>query len=236
MPTKTIPILPCPSIDETLAFYEALGFTVTLRQERPNTYAVVEHGDIELHFFVQKPHEHRGYYTCYVLVDDVDDLYAAFTAGLRARYGRLPTRGLPRIGSLRDMAYGVRQFIVTDPAANQVRIGQPITVVSAPRVEEAGRLERSLGAAIMLADSRDDPAAAAQVLDSAIAADEQAPAPVRAKALILRADVALRMDEPDRATELLAEARSVELDEADRDAIADDLARARDLAEVLGTS
>jgi hypothetical protein len=34
---RTIPILPCRSIDATLAFYEALGFENTYRQERPNT-------------------------------------------------------------------------------------------------------------------------------------------------------------------------------------------------------
>jgi catechol 2,3-dioxygenase-like lactoylglutathione lyase family enzyme len=36
------PILPCPDIDEAIAFYEALGFRRTYRQVRPNPYAVVE--------------------------------------------------------------------------------------------------------------------------------------------------------------------------------------------------
>ena len=41
---RTIPILPCRSIDDLLAFYRALGFAVTYQQERPNTYAVVVRG------------------------------------------------------------------------------------------------------------------------------------------------------------------------------------------------
>lgn len=49
-----IPILPCSSIDEALAFYEALGFTVTYRQTKPNTYACVKYGGIELNFFVKR--------------------------------------------------------------------------------------------------------------------------------------------------------------------------------------
>jgi hypothetical protein len=44
---RTISIRPCRSIDDVLAFYEALGFGVTDRQERPNTYAVGARGGIE---------------------------------------------------------------------------------------------------------------------------------------------------------------------------------------------
>jgi hypothetical protein len=50
MSARTIPILPCTSIDATIAFDEALGFAVGYRQERPNTYAAVARGDIELQF------------------------------------------------------------------------------------------------------------------------------------------------------------------------------------------
>ena len=38
----------------------------------------------------------------------------------------MPTRGIPRIGALRDMSYGVRQFLLTDPGGNIIRIGQPL--------------------------------------------------------------------------------------------------------------
>jgi hypothetical protein len=41
MAERTIPILPCRSIDENLDFYRALGFEVTFQQTRPNPYAVV---------------------------------------------------------------------------------------------------------------------------------------------------------------------------------------------------
>ena len=36
-----IPILPCRSIDDQLAFYESLGFEVTYRQKAPNVFAAV---------------------------------------------------------------------------------------------------------------------------------------------------------------------------------------------------
>ena len=96
MGARTIPILPCTSIDATIAFYEALGFAVTYRQERPNTFAAVVRDDIELQFFVLKAlAPDANYSTCYVLVDDVDALYASFADGLRAALGKVPGRGYP---------------------------------------------------------------------------------------------------------------------------------------------
>ena len=236
MTERTIPILPCRSIDDMLAFYRAMGFAVTYQQERPNTYAVVVRGGIELQFFVLKALDPAANYsTCYVLVTEVDALYEAFRAGLREATGRVPIRGVPRVGPLRDMSYGVRQFVVVDPGGNYIRVGQPIEMKPASRADAAGRLERSLEAAVMLADSKGDDVAAAKVLDSAIAADPSAPHPVRVRALILRADLAQRSGDPDGVRAWLAEARAIELSEAERAAIADDLRRAEDLDDALMT-
>ncbi|MFM9662723.1 VOC family protein, partial [Streptomyces scabiei] len=88
MGEKTIPILPCQHLQPLLDFYEALGFEVTFRQISPNPYAVVVRDGIELQFFGLKRYEPaRSLSTCYVRTDDVDGLYAAFRAGLRAAYG-----------------------------------------------------------------------------------------------------------------------------------------------------
>ena len=104
-----IPVLPCRSLAENLEFYRALGFAVTFHQQHPNPYAAVERGDIELHLFSMKAYDPaQSYSTCYILTTDVEALYAAFSSGLRAALGRLPTRGLPRIGPLRDMSYAER--------------------------------------------------------------------------------------------------------------------------------
>ena len=122
-PERMIPLIPCRSIDDQIAFYEALGFEVTYRQKTPNVYASVRRGVIELHFFVMKGYEPAdSYSTCYVLVSDVDRLYAEFRAGLKGALGRVPSRGIPRIGALGDMSYGVRQFLLTDPGGNIIRI------------------------------------------------------------------------------------------------------------------
>ena len=49
--TRMYPLLPCRDIDEAIAFYEALGFTRTSRQVRPNPHAVVERGELAVHLF-----------------------------------------------------------------------------------------------------------------------------------------------------------------------------------------
>lgn len=234
MTERTIPILPCRSIDDTLDFYRALGFEVTYRQERPNSYAVVQRGGIELQFFVLKALDPaQSYSTCYVLVSDVDTLYEAFTSGLRRAMGRLPSRGIPRINALKDMTYGVRQFVIVDPGGNYIRIGQPIDPRPAPTVDEAGRLERALDAATTLADSKMDDATAARVLDAAFAAGEGAPNTVTVRARILRADIAYRLGDRDGASAWLAEALRVDLSPGDRATITDDLDRAGELESVI---
>ncbi|HEY6569101.1 MAG TPA: VOC family protein [Candidatus Limnocylindrales bacterium] len=235
MPERTIPILPCRSIDATLAFYGALGFEVTYRQERPNTYAAIARGAIELQFFVLKALEpEANWSTCYVIVDDVDRLYEAMTDGLRAATGRVPGHGYPRIGALRDMAYGVRQFVVVDPTGNHIRIGQPIEARPTGTVATMSRLERSLGAAVTLADSKGDPSAAASALDSAFRADPPIAGGVAYRALVLRADLAHRLDHPDEARAWLIQASGVAVPEADEGTTADERRRASELAEALG--
>jgi catechol 2,3-dioxygenase-like lactoylglutathione lyase family enzyme len=236
-----IPILPTPSLDPTLEFYEALGFRVTYRQARPNAYAVVERGGIRLDFFVLKALDPtQSYSSCYALVSDVDSIYEAFTTGLRTALGRLPSRGLPRIGALRDMSYGVRQFLMVDPGGNTIRIGQQIkSSGDAPDgtgPEPGGRLERALEAAILLGDSKGDHETAARVVDSALDADPDAAAVVRVRALILRADLAIRAGDEARARACLESIGAIELSDEERGSIEDDLRRARDLSVELAAA
>lgn len=234
MTERTIPILPCRSIDDVLAFYRALGFAVTYQQERPNTYAVVQRGGIELQFL--RPEGPRPGPVIQHLLrarTDVDSLYQAFTTGLRGATGRVPTRGIPRIGALRDMSYGVRQFVMVDPGGNYIRIGEPIETRAAPTTATAGRLERALVAAVTLADSKGDDPAAARVLDAAMADDPPVAGAIAVRALVLRADLAYRMGDLASARARIAEARSIPVAHVDRAAIADELRRATELEDAF---
>jgi hypothetical protein len=93
-----IPCLPCRRLDDVLPFYQALGFEVTHRQERPGPYAAVRRGGIELHFFAIAafdPAESLG--NVVVKVGDPGVLHAAFAAGLRQEFGKVPVSGVPRM-------------------------------------------------------------------------------------------------------------------------------------------
>jgi hypothetical protein len=234
MAETTIPILPCRSIGENLDFYRALGFAVTFQQQRPNPYAVVARGGITLHFFSMKAYDPaQSYSTCYVSTSDVDALYDAFSSGLRAALGKLPTRGLPRIGPLKDMSYGVRQFLVTDPGGNTLRIGQPIADDFAHTEPPKARFARALHTAALLGDSKGDHPAAAKLLDRILASDAARSASEHLRALVLRADMAIRMGERPLAERLLGDARRIRLTDQDREELGDELRRADDLAEAV---
>ena len=229
---RMIPLLPCRSIDDQIAFYEALGFEVTYRQKAPNVYASVQRGLIELHFFVMKGYEPAdSYSTCYVLVSDVDRLYEEFRAGLKVALGRVPSRGIPRIGALRDMSYGVRQFLMTDPGGNIIRIGQPLATetTAGPR----SRLDRALEAANQLLYSKLDPEMTARVIDDALAATPDAPDTLLVRARVMRADAAHALGDDARAAVLLADLAAMSLGSEDRATLADELARADELRVAL---
>ncbi|MGC9438376.1 bleomycin resistance protein [Streptomyces sp. WG5] len=230
MTEKTIPILPCRTLQPVLDFYTALGFEVTFRQKSPNPYAVVERGGIELQFFGMRTHEPAESVTCYVLTDDVDGLHAAFRAGLKAAHGRVPARGLPRIGPLRDMSYGVRQFLMTDPGGNCIRVGQRTGEDRHHRRAPEGTFARALHHACLLADSKEDPAGAAKVIDRVLHLEDERPTPVQLfRLLVLRADVAGRLGDEETTTTALARAAAVRLTAKDRESLADELERLEEL-------
>lgn len=236
LPTdRMIPILPCRSIDDQISFYESLGFEVTYRQKSPNAFAAIRRGAIELQFFTMKGYEPaNSYSTCYVMVSNVDQLYADFRAGLKQSLGRIPTRGLPRIGAIGDMSYGVRQFLLTDPGGNIIRIGQPMEETDAAASDEPlSRLERALAAASLLLYSKEDPATTARVIDDALAATPDASDRLRVQAWVIRADAAHALGDGDLAASLLDQVERVDLDPADRASLADELARAEELRATL---
>ncbi|NAZ84758.1 bleomycin resistance protein [Kineococcus indalonis] len=236
MAERTIPLLPCRTIQPVIDFYTALGFEVTFLQKSPNPCAVVQRGDIELQFFGMKGYEPRASYsTCYVVTDDVDGLYGAFRAGLETAYGKVPSRGLPRIGPLKDMSYGVRQFLMTDPGGNCVRVGQPTSEDQHHRPAPEGAFARALHDATLFADSKEDLAGAAKIIDRVLGLRDEHPTPVQlVRLLILRGEVAGRLGDETTAVSALRRAAAVQLADGDRASVREDLARLQELVAQLG--
>ncbi|WP_405614178.1 bleomycin resistance protein [Streptomyces sp. NBC_01508] len=264
MREKTIPLLPCQTIQPVIDFYSALGFEVTFLQKSPYAYAVVERGDVELQFFGMKKYDPTESFSgCYVLTDDVDGTHSAFRAGLKAAYGRIPTRGLPRIGPVKDMSYGVRQFLMTDPGGNTIRIGQPNDAESDGHHQPPPKepYARALHLAMVFADSKQDLGASVKILDRALrdaeagdgvdsgvsdgvskeAGDDgirkegASPTAVQLyRILVLRGDVAQRLGDLEEARGFFGRAAAVELTQDERTEVSEDAGRAAELLESLG--
>jgi catechol 2,3-dioxygenase-like lactoylglutathione lyase family enzyme len=103
------PILPSLDYDETVAFYQKMGFTTAARYE---TYLIMQREGIQLHFWKcedRKIAENSG---CSIRTPDANALYAEFIAnGVKAK----PPE---------DRAWGLRKFYVIDPSGNLLRVGQ----------------------------------------------------------------------------------------------------------------
>ena len=112
-----IPTLPSSSLNDTLAFYQRLGFEGRIHSH--GDYAILTRGTIELHFFTHRelqPAESSA--GCYIRVSDVEGIYRALASA------ELPRKGIPRQDVLEDKPWGMREFAIVDPDGNLVRIGQ----------------------------------------------------------------------------------------------------------------
>ncbi|WP_349879111.1 VOC family protein [Micromonospora sp. HUAS YX12] len=226
----TIPLLPCRSLDDVAPFYQALGFEVTYRQERPNPYLTLRREDLHLHFFGMPQFDPADSYgSCLVVVDDLVDIHRAFADGMRATYGKMLVSGVPRMTRPRPRSNqeGHFGFSIVDPGGNWIRfVGRS----TPPETDDRGGLARTLRNAVVQADSRGNPEQAARILDGALARPEAADDPaVQVEALVYRAELALQLGEPESARELVRQARSIPLDDGSRDALADTLRHAEDL-------
>lgn len=223
----TIPALPCESMDDMLVFWQAIGFQVTYRQKAPNAYAVVRYeDDYELHFFGLKglkPEE--NFSTCLILVPEVEELHALFLQRLRNHLGKTPSKGFPRISRMKPKQ---TRFTLTDVSGNSIifiKHGKEDETVS-EAYKQAGQtaLQKSLNTAIRLRDFRNDDAAAAKVLDSALARKQEGTQIELARVLAARIELAVISDEHDLARSLYVQFKNLELSENDRQLLSDDIA------------
>ncbi|MFI1481930.1 VOC family protein [Streptomyces sp. NPDC020747] len=231
----TIPLLPCRSIDEITEFYGTLGFTTTYRQTRPNPYVCVQREDLQLHFAgIEGFDPEQSYGSCVVIVPDTGALHRAFAEAMRAAYGKVLISGIPRMTSPRQRKNtGKRSgFSVVDPGGNWIRFFPATEDEETPTgtPHPKGRLAKALEYSIVLGDSKGDTPEAARFLDTALTRDREAAHPVElVEALVYRAELALRLEDPPLARALLTEVDGVPLGAAERARLANTLAVAGEL-------
>ena len=227
---RTYPCLPCRDLDEAIDFYKALGFVQTYRHLRPNPYAVVAREDIQIHLFgMENFNPADSYGSVILVVPDPDALYHAFVAGLRAAYGKLPIAGIPRILRPRKRFGTVRGFSVVDVGGNWLRVAKSGDTEEQVATDKATGLAQSVLVAARLGDAHGDDAAALKTLENGIARFGDAPAIDRARALLYRAELAVRLNDHPLAQSSLLAAQTLALSEDERAAIGDDLAQTTEL-------
>lgn len=226
---RMYPILPCRELDEAIAFYEALGFTRTYRQLRPNPYAVVARGEMQIHLFgMPEFNPEQSYGSVIVVVPDPDALYHSFADGLRKAYGKLPVAGIPRILRPRKRFGTVYGFSVVDVGGNWLRVSKIGDTEEAAAGSEKG-LAKILEVAARLGDAHGDDAAALKTLESGLSRYPEAPTIDRARALLFRAELAVRVGKPLLAQTSLSEMLELTLDNDECSLIAQELAHTKEL-------
>ena len=232
----TYPALPCRTLDESIPFYEALGFVRTYRQERPNPYAVVSREDFHVHLFGMEGFDpDQSYATVIVVVPDPDQMYEDFAAGLRVLYGKLPVAGIPRITRPRKREGTVRGFSVVDPGGNWLRISKLGDTEEQAKEEKMTGLARVINNAARQGDAHGDHAFALQLLDNGLAKFLDAPILDRARALLYRAELAVRCGDRSGAADSLSEALSLDLSDEEREAIAAEVAHTTEIVQSMGS-
>ncbi|HEU4340415.1 MAG TPA: VOC family protein [Candidatus Binatia bacterium] len=228
---RTYPLLPCAQLDESIAFYESLGFKKTYRQVRPNPYAVVALEDIQIHLFgIEGFNPAESYGSVIVAVPDPDNLYHDFAAGLRKRYGKLPVTGIPRILRPRKKYGTVRGFSVVDPGGNWLRIYKLGESEEADSAETAEGLTQIMYVAARLGDAHGDEALALKTLESGLTRfGKTAGALELARAHLYRAELAVRTKDHELAQVSLTAAKSLEMTDDERAALADEFAHVTEL-------
>jgi catechol 2,3-dioxygenase-like lactoylglutathione lyase family enzyme len=225
---RTYPCLPCRDLDPAVAFYEALGFRRTYRQLKPNPYAVVQRDDIHIHLFGMPDFDPaQSYGNVIVVVPDPDALYQSFADGLRAAYGKIPVAGIPRLLRPRKKFGTVAGFSVVDIGGNWLRVSRAGDTEE--EQEEATGLAKIVLTAARLGDAHGDDAKAMKTLESGLARFPDAPRLEYAKAMLYRAELAVRLNNPTLARASLDAATTAELSPAERDQLADEIERTAEL-------
>ena len=112
--TPTLPVL---DLAEAVAFYERAGFGVRVYeeddQEPGGGFGFVDFdGQSVFDLDVTEMDPERNGAGCYLIVPDADAWHARMDAG-----------GLP-VSAIEDRPWGMREFTLTDPFGNNIRIGR----------------------------------------------------------------------------------------------------------------
>ena len=233
---QAIPVFPCASPEETLEFYQALGFEVTHRQVKPYVYLAVKRGGFDLHFVGGgKPDPEGGSATCLVMVDDVGPHHRAFAAALKASSAGCRPPGCPAsrdcVRARADSRWSTR------PATRSSSSPAMSRSTSIP-TRSSGRSCRPWSG-----PWRRPPTSgtcggrtlqAAKALDLALRKNPDAPPIERARVLAARVELAVAMGDEERARSAREELAAIDLTDEERERYRDEFQAAEALERMQG--
>lgn len=214
----SIPVLNGGPLEQTLLFWENLGFTKTYLQKSPYPYGVMRRGDYDIHFHGTK--DSASGVTCLVIITSVESTHAEFTQRLKQCYGKVPSAGVPRISRVKP---GQTRFTVIDPSHNAVifikRGGEDNEVYTNADRKGLTPLQKSLALAIRLRDLKLDYPAASKVIHNGLR-KAQGEKPIDlARALHVKADLAFLMNDVVFQQSTLVDLAKVQLTVEERERI-----------------
>ncbi|MBH0779858.1 VOC family protein [Nocardia bovistercoris] len=225
MGDSPVPVLWTTAPDTALDFYRTLGYTVTHEQTTPYVYLAFERNGCPIHI-TEAPHSLPApveHVAALVMVEDVAAAHREFSTALRTLHGRVTTEGHPRITRFRT---GQSRFSLVDPDGNELVFIQPDIPenVEYGGASELDDLARVLDNARILRDFKNDDKAAARVLEVGLGRFALLASPTeRGLALAMLAELAVATDDLDGAQRYRARITELELDEAGRAKVDEEL-------------
>lgn len=214
MNNKTIPIFDCVfDIDKHLEFYKALGFSITYYQKSPYRFASVQSDFTEISFYADKSFKIGDKASgCYIVVDNIEIIYDKLKENLKKSYGKIPTKGMPRISRINQTSEDFRVNI-TDYSGNSLIIGEPIKNIQINE-KSISKLEKIYNQAYSYAYSKEDFLASRNLLESYFnkyskdMSQEQF-----LKAKILELDISLILEKKEKQLDILKEIENINFKE-----------------------
>lgn len=120
-----MPIYDCDydNYDKHLVIYSTLGFEIIYYQKCPYRFATVKSDFTKISFFGVKNLRVEEGGGCYTHVPNVENVYTTLRANNKKYYGKIPSKGLPRISRLNQTAEDWRVNI-NDLSGNTLIIGE----------------------------------------------------------------------------------------------------------------
>lgn len=107
-----VPVMTVSHIAEATLAYEKLGFAAEFQVGDPPFYAGIQRDGIGIHLQQDDGSGRVGQGSCYMIVDDVNDLWS-----------QVEGSGLQIVEPIGDRSYGMRDFYVKDTDGNTIGFG-----------------------------------------------------------------------------------------------------------------